>query len=248
MPHRGIHKYACQPVTLNGLLERQGQILKTLQNETMTKQDTATKKDDQKNGPAQQGNKNQMVIYCIIFIIGFLAGVAFTVFKSNHAAPAAVSTADNQPPHAHDDETQQAILNLEAEVTANPKNFQAWTRLGNLYYDTEQPPKAIGAYLKAIELHEADANLLTDLGVMYRKANQPQKAIEYFDLARQKDSSHLPSRFNKGIVMMYDLNDPQGAIASWEELLRIDPQAKASSGEFIHDMIDRIKTEQAKTN
>lgn len=200
--------------------------------------------------PAQQGNKNQLIIYCIIFLVGFLSGVAFSVYKGNISTPGQDPSGSGQAQNqaqGHSEEMRQAILSLEAEVTKSPQNYQAWTRLGNLYYDTEQPEKAIAAYTKSLELHKGDANIMTDLGVMYRLANQPQKAIEQFDRAMLENPAHLPSRYNKGIVQMYDLNDPQGAIASWEEMLKIDPEAKAGTGESIRDMIDKLKKEQAAT-
>jgi cytochrome c-type biogenesis protein CcmH/NrfG len=194
--------------------------------------------------PTRPANKGQLFIYSIIFITGFLAGVAFTVFKGTTIGPQQMAAAPAGQETSQTAETRQALLNLEAEVTANPANFEAWTRLGHLYYDTEQPAKAIAAYSKALELHKGDANLLTDLGVMYRKTNQFQKAIESFDRAIKEDPSHIPSRYNKGIVMMYDLSDVNGAIASWEGLLRIDPQAKTASGESIRDLVDKMKAGQ----
>lgn len=204
-----------------------------------------TKRQENRDvNPVQQGNKNQLIIYCIIFLIGFLSGVAFSVYKGNISAPGQNSAGSGQAQN-HNEEMHQAILSLEAEVTKNPQNYEAWTRLGNLYYDTQQADKAIAAYNKSLELHKGDANIKTDLGVMYRMANQPQKAIEMFNRAKQENPTHLPSRYNKGIVLMYDLNDPQGAIASWEEMLKIDPEAKAGTGESIRDMIDKLKKEQA---
>lgn len=194
----------------------------------------------------QPGNRSQLILCCIIFVIGFLSGVAFTVYKSNSLTPAGAPTtaATGQQPQQHDEEVHQAIQNLEAEVTANPGNFKAWTQLGNLYYDTNQATKAITAYNKSLELHKGDANLLTDLGVMYRKDNQPKKSLEFFDKAIQEDPTHMPSRYNKGIVLFYDLSDRQGAIASWEDMLKIDPQAKTNSGMAIRDLITQVKAEQ----
>jgi cytochrome c-type biogenesis protein CcmH/NrfG len=188
--------------------------------------------------------KNQLIIYVIIFVFGFLSGIAFTVFKSDTPATTAPAGTEEQE-HVHDEETDQAILNLEAEVTANPDSYEAWTRLGHLYFDTNHPDKAIVAYNKSLSLHPGDANLLTDLGVMYRRDNQPEKAIEIFDQAIAKDPKHTPSRFNKGIVLLFDLDDSEAAIASWESLLTIDPEAKAGDGESIRDFIDRIKADQA---
>jgi cytochrome c-type biogenesis protein CcmH/NrfG len=194
----------------------------------------------------QATNRGQLITYCIIFVVGFLAGVGFTVYKSGSITtpPPGAPVTQGQPAPPHNEELHQAIIKLEAEVTANPGNFQAWTNLGNLYYDTDQAVKAIAAYNKALALHKGDANLLTDLGVMYRKNQQPDKAIESFNQAIRENPTHLPSRYNKGIVMLYDLNDKQGALASWEEMLGVDPQAKTNSGMSIRELIDNVKADK----
>ena len=53
----------------------------------------------------------------VVFIAGFLCGVVFTVMKSD--GPSAIATNSAQQPSQSQQEAQ-AILNLEAEVTANP--------------------------------------------------------------------------------------------------------------------------------
>lgn len=204
----------------------------------VTEKDTSPQlKDKPKRSP--------LVTYFIIFVFGFLSGIAFTVYKGGTSAPPPSTTVNGQA-QSQNDATEQAIINLEAEVTDNPENFENWIRLGHLYYDANQPEKAIGAYTKSLEFHSGDANLLTDLGVMYRRTKRPEKAIESFNQAIAKDPSHLPSRFNKGIVLMYDLDDSAGAIATWEELLEIDPEAQTANGQHIHNFLDQIKADLAK--
>ena len=200
-----------------------------------TPETTAVKKSD-----------NKLIIYAVIFIAGFLSGIAFTIYKSSDSS--VVPVASQQQKEQHDSEKDQAILNLEGEATAHPDNFETWTQLGNLYFDTNQPEKAITAYTKSLDLHSGNANIYTDLGVMYRRANQPQKAIEAFNKAIALDASHLPSRYNKGIVLLYDLDDAKGAIASWESILTIDPEAKTGSGESVRDFIAQIKNELTSKN
>jgi cytochrome c-type biogenesis protein CcmH/NrfG len=194
--------------------------------------------------PRDKKKTNQLLTYFVIFAFGFVTGIGFTVIKSKTPESAPSTITGEQPPHS--EETRQAILNLEAEVTANPENFQSWVRLGHLYYDTDQPEKAIAAYNKSLELHSGDANLLTDLGVMYRRTEQPEKAIELFNKAIKKEPDHQPSRFNKGIVLMYDLNDPAGAVEAWEGLLKINPEAKSADGQPIREFVDQIKADLAE--
>lgn len=194
--------------------------------------------------PRSKKQANQLLTYFIIFVFGFLSGVAFTVIKGKTPDPATSTVTGQQPPHS--DELDKAILNLEAEVTANPENFQSWVRLGHLYYDTNQPEKAIAAYNKSLELHSGDANLLTDLGVMYRRIEQPEKAIELFNQAIEREPEHQPSRFNKGIVLLYDLNDPAGAVESWEGLLKLNPEAQSADGQPIRGFVEQIKADLAE--
>ncbi|HSL39646.1 MAG TPA: hypothetical protein VK857_04675, partial [Desulforhopalus sp.] len=66
---------------------------------------------------------------------------------------------------------------------------------------------------------------------------------EVFDQAMALEPDPLPSRFNPGIVLYYDLDDPAGAIASWEELQRIAPEATTPTGETIAVFLSKIKEE-----
>ena len=198
---------------------------------------------------AQHQSINKQTFYTAIFIVfiaGFLSGVGFTVYKMD-------STADTTSPNTAakqsiSEQQSQAILNLEAEVTANPENFNSWTQLGHLYFDTDQFQKAIGAYTKSLELHPGDANLWTDLGVMYRRSGDSGKAIESFDKAISMSSTHEPSRLNKGIVLYYDFNRTDEAIAVWESLLKINPEAVMPNGTHLHDFIEQVREKQKANN
>lgn len=78
--------------------------------------------------------------------------------------------------------------------------------------------KAISAYTKSLELHPENPDVWTDLGVMYRRSDQPVEAIKAFDKAIGIDPKHEASHLNKGIVLMHDLYDREGAIQVWEAL------------------------------
>ena len=182
--------------------------------------------------------------FLIVFVIGFVCGVGFAAFKLDSGGPATASNQGGAPGPSN--ETQQAILNLEAQVTREPENFQAWIQLGHLYFDTKQHKNAIAAYETSLKYHDGDANLLTDLGVMHRRSGDSAMALEWFDKAQAMDPTHIPSRLNEGIVRLYDFDDAPGAIASWEELLTIDPEAKLGNGETVRDFVTKMKADLAK--
>jgi cytochrome c-type biogenesis protein CcmH/NrfG len=137
-------------------------------------------------------------------------------------------------------EQARTILSLEQEVAINPTNVEAWTKLGHVYFDTNNFAKAIRAYEKSLELSPGNPNVLTDLGVMYRRSGQPDKAIASFDQAMAIAPNHEQSRFNKGIVLRYDMNDSEGAVKAWEDLLRINPSAVAPNGQPISEVIKSL--------
>jgi cytochrome c-type biogenesis protein CcmH/NrfG len=198
--------------------------------------------------------KKESLFYALLLglVIGFIAGVIVASYKIVSETTRQQTTGSNAtasaPAQAQlDNQTKEAISNLEAEVTANPDSVEAWTRLGHLYYDTDQVKNAIKAYEKSLELQPGNADVWTDQGVMYRRDKQPQKAIESFERAYTLQADHAPSRLNKGIVLLYDLNKPEEAIETWEELLAINPQAKMNNDLSLQEAINKIK-EQMKAN
>ncbi|MBU0484666.1 MAG: tetratricopeptide repeat protein [Proteobacteria bacterium] len=187
-----------------------------------------------------------MIVALITFVAGFLGGIMYSAFQSpeypqggSSSAPPAQSSAPGQ---VVSPEQARKILMLEKEVTADPQNAENWASLGHVYFDTNKVKKAINAYEKALALRPDNPDVWTDLGVMYRRDNQSAKAIESFERAYSINPKHEQSRFNKGIVLMYDLKDKEGAIKTWQELLAVNPGATAPTGQPLSMMIESIKS------
>jgi cytochrome c-type biogenesis protein CcmH/NrfG len=191
--------------------------------------------------------KETMLIVALIAVVtGFLGGTIYSAFQSGPA-----TTVQTGPPSGAPQQQSQAspnlsnqqatqILSLEQEVAVNPTNGRAWTQLGNVYFDTQNFPKAIRAYEKSLEISPGNPNVLTDLGVMYRRNGQSDKALEAFNKAIAADPTHEQSRFNKGIVLNYDMRDREGAIKAWEDLLKVNPNAMAPNGQPIGEAIKNL--------
>ena len=178
--------------------------------------------------------ENMILAICVAFAIGFFGGIALTVYKSGPAKTSA-------PTSASAPGVQKMIDSLEAEVKNNPNSTSAWIQLGNTYFDNNKYAQAITAYEKALALAPNNADVTTDLGVMYRRNKQPLKAVEAFDRAIAIDPKHEVSRFNKGIVLMHDLKDPQGAIKAWEALVEVNPVAMAPNGQSVDELLQQYK-------
>ena len=186
-----------------------------------------------------------VIVSLIALVLGFFAGELMDFSSSKTPRPVQNPPASQpQPlPATKGPSVEQAnqILALEKEVSENPGNGEKWVQLGNLYFDTSQPPQAIRAYKKALELNPYDANVWTDLGVMYRRNGQPFEAIGALNKAIDLDPRHEVARLNKGVILFHDLNDPEAAVEAWEDLLKVNPAAKTADGKSVRDMVEAIK-------
>ncbi len=189
-------------------------------------------------GTAYVKRDTMLIVAFVALIVGFLGGVVFGIFKTTPDAPGGPPAAAAPPQTS---ELRDRIAAFEKAVEVNPEDGEAWTALGNLYFDTNQFKQAIAAYRKSIELRPGDPNTWTDLGVMYRRDGQPQEALAAFEKAVQIDPLHEPSRFNMGVVRMHDLDDREGALQAWQDLVKVNPSAAAPNGQLVKDLIEMIR-------
>lgn len=203
-----------------------------------------TKKDKDK---AQYVRKETFWLGTLLALaVGFLGGVLFAVLKSDSGVMSGGAQVQAPQAQVATPARPNMIASLEDETARNPENTQAWVQLGNEYFDSSQHAKAIWAYRKSLELDPNNANVWTDLGVMYRRSGKPQEAINSFDKAIEVDPKHEPSRLNKGIVLLHDMQDFDGAIAAWEGLLAVNPIAMAPTGRSVDEMIQQMKKQRGQ--
>lgn len=192
--------------------------------------------------------KKQTLIVTIVLClaIGFVCGALYSSFKLAQGKPAkGQASVQKEGPHEHPDlsmELSAKISEIQQFLKDHPDDAEAWTNLGNLYYDSDQAQNAIDAYEKSLALDPGRAGVITDLGTMYRRNNEPQKAIDAFDKAIAVDPSFETARFNKGVVLLHDLNDMEGCIKEWEAIVEINPMAMAPNGDSVDALIQRMKT------
>lgn len=202
-----------------------------------------TKSANDKSGYVKK--ETMLFVAFLTLAAGFIGGVVFGVYKSSQMTPLApqASGMGGAAPAAISKETAQRIAALEQGAAKNPGDPSMWAQLGHQYFDTNQFAKAIEAYKKSLAIEPHDANVWTDMGVMYRRNGDPKEAVKSFDEAIKVNPRHEISRFNKGIVLLHDLNDRGGAIQAWEALVMINPDVKAPSGKPVRELIEQFKAQ-----
>jgi cytochrome c-type biogenesis protein CcmH/NrfG len=186
----------------------------------------------------------------VAFLVGFISGATVAILKGTKGAekPAVVQKPQMAPagvpapgPPARDSiEVASQIKTLREIVKKDPKNLPAWVELGNLYFDTDQPKEAIEAYSQYLAVKPDNPDVRTDMGIMYRKLGQFDKAIEEFRKAAQSDPKHVNSRYNIGLVLLHDKQDIKSAIKAWEDYLKVDPNSERA--QRIRAQIEKMKS------
>jgi cytochrome c-type biogenesis protein CcmH/NrfG len=196
--------------------------------------------------------KKETVILMVViaFLIGFISGATVAILRGTKGAEKTATVQKPQmappgapapaPPARDSIEVASQVQTLKDIVKKDPKNLPAWVELGNLYFDSDQPKEAIDAYSRYLAVKPDNPDVRTDMGIMYRKLGQFDRALEEFRKAAQGDPKHVNSRYNIGLVLLHDKQDIGGAIKAWEEYLKVDSNSERA--QRIRAQIEKMKT------
>ncbi len=115
------------------------------------------------------------------------------------------------------------LATLEQSIAREPQNPDYRTQAGNLYYDAGQYDKAADFYQQSLNIRPNDPGVETDLATCFHYLGQNDKALEMLNKVLKYSPGFSQAMFNKGIVLVEGKKDIKGAIAVWEDLLRLNP-------------------------
>ena len=170
-----------------------------------------------------------LAVFCLL--LGVALGYLFRGSASTATAQAAASTTTQpgsvevqQQPDANAQAvlTQAAAPLLEA-VNKDPKDFDSYVKLGNLFYDGKEFPPAIQYYERALLIHPDNPDVRTDMGTAYWYTGNAEKALAAMETSLKYRPGHPQTLFNLGWVRWQGKQDPKGAIDAWQQLLKANP-------------------------
>ena len=181
----------------------------------------------------------------LCLLLGTYLGTLLPAFRGAKELSPPVQQSQPQqtsPPAAEQGAATGSLLKgLEERVRQNPQDMHAWVQLGNQYFDDNKPRDAINAYERALSIKGDNADVLTDMGIMYRQLGEFERAVEKFTQAGKINPLHEQSRFNLGVVLFFDLNRKDEARKAWRDLLGINPEARTPDGALLRIMLDELK-------
>ncbi len=121
----------------------------------------------------------------------------------------------------------EAVQALNAAVTRDPKNADAYNGLGNLRLAANDAKLAAAYYMKAIALEPKRADFYSNLGVLEAKIDNPKGALEDFDKALKLDPNLRAALINSGDVLM-GLKKFAEAEVFYDRMLKLSPDDAAA--------------------
>jgi len=112
---------------------------------------------------------------------------------------------------------------LLAQLKTNPSDANLLANVGTIYLAAQQPKQAQTYYERSLAIKAADANVLTQLASSYYYQGDADKAIMTLQRAVKVDPNFANALFNLGLIKWREKGDAQGAIISWERLLKSNP-------------------------
>src|SRR6266576_6183552 len=118
---------------------------------------------------------------------------------------------------------QQSVVPLLEAVNRNPADYDAFVKLGDLYYDGQQFPNAIQYYERSLVIHPENPDVRTDLGTAYWYTGNADKALAEMEISLKYKPGHPQTLFILGWGKWQGKTDAKGAVAAWQNLLKTNP-------------------------
>jgi cytochrome c-type biogenesis protein CcmH/NrfG len=138
------------------------------------------------------------------------------------ASPGAEASAQPTPAQMQKMADTQAAPLIEKLKTA-PDNADLLQSVGNVYYDAQLFPTAIGYYHRALTVQPANTGVRTDMATAYWYTGDADTAIAEFQKSLTYDPNKANTLFNLGIVQWQGKMDIDKATATWQKLLDTNP-------------------------
>jgi hypothetical protein len=112
---------------------------------------------------------------------------------------------------------------LLAELKSKPNDAKLLNQIGIVYRSAHQFSEAETYFQKSLAVDPKNADVRTDMAACMFYSGDTDGAISELDQSLKYDPKHAGALMNLGIIKWKGKNDTQGAIASWEKLLKLNP-------------------------
>jgi cytochrome c-type biogenesis protein CcmH/NrfG len=134
---------------------------------------------------------------------------------------------------------------LLAKLKTDPNNSELLNQIGTLYKATHQFKEAAGYFQKAIDADPKNVAARTDLASCLFYEGDADGAIQQLQQSLSYDPKDANSLFNLGMIRLQAKNDPAGAVAAWQQLLKSNPALPADKKAAVQKLIAQARKPKA---
>jgi cytochrome c-type biogenesis protein CcmH/NrfG len=177
-----------------------------------------------------------MAAVCLLIgvLVGYLVRGSAKQAGEVTAASTEVQQATAAPPSAAgqqkmptmDDMKRMADKQAEpllAKLKTNPKDVELLNKTALTYKAAHQFKDAITYFQKALDVDPKNVAIRTDMASCMYYTGDVDGALAELDKSLTYDPRHPGTLMNIGIIKWQGKNDVPGAVASWEKLLKLNP-------------------------
>jgi len=190
---------------------------------------------DETEAPLQAPSLQTSHVYAMATVCLFAGlGIGYLMRSSQLAVPppqrVAINAPHGAPPpgHPHSLEELKQISDRQAaplleKLKSNPRDPVLLTQVAALYHTTHRFKEAAGYYNQAVEIEPGNVSYRTKLAASLYRSGDIDGAIAQLNKSLSYDPKDANALFNLGMIKLQGKGDSKGAVATWRQLLKSNP-------------------------
>jgi len=169
------------------------------------------------------------LLAAVCLVLGLVGGYFLPVGKAaNSARPVAVASAPKAPHPIPTMEQMKALADSNAaplleKLKATPNDSALLTQLASIYSANHQFKEATQYFGRSLRIDPKNIPNRVALASCLYYSGDVDGALAQLDQALKYDPKDVNSLFDVGVMRWKGKNDAAGAIAAWQELLKVHP-------------------------
>ena len=192
------------------------------------------------------------LLAAVCLVLGLAGGYFLPAGKAaNSPRPPTVASAPNAPHPMPTMEQMKAVADAKAaplleKLKTTPNDPGLLAQVGSIYNSMHQFKEAAQYYDKSLKLDPKNVPIRTELASSLYYSGDVDSALAQLDQALKYDPKDTNSLFNIGVIRWKGKKDAPGAIAAWQELLKVHPDLDRRP--IVEKMIAEARTGGAVKN
>jgi cytochrome c-type biogenesis protein CcmH/NrfG len=197
----------------------------------------------------------------LYLIAGLVIGYLLRATRTTEASAASASIAErpqprpgataNPNPPTLDELKQMAnrkAAPLLEKLKSDPNNSALLMQLGAVYHSAHQFDEAAAFYDKASQIDSKNVAARAKLAISLYRSGDVDGALAQLNRTLRDNPSDANSLFNLGMIRLQGKHDGAGAVAAWQQLLKLNPQLSEDRKAEVQKLMAEVLTSQSTQN